>query len=78
MVFPGFLVVYNGVSHGVWYGTGDFKGWDYTVDEEYIDGTSQGIVAFLLIPLTRGITLFFCLSYEFSVGISEKSGKIAT
>lgn len=46
----GFLVPYNAVSHGVWHGTGDFKGWTYTVDEEYIDGVSQGMVGYLLIP----------------------------
>ncbi len=46
----GFLAPYNAVSHGIWHGTGDFTGWTYIVDEQYVAGVSQGIVAFLLIP----------------------------
>jgi hypothetical protein len=46
----GFLAPYNAVSHGIWHGTGDFQGWTYSANEEYINGVSQGIAAYVLIP----------------------------
>jgi hypothetical protein len=46
----GFLTPYNAVAHGIWHGTGDFQGWTYSYDEEYINGVNQGTVAYVLIP----------------------------
>ena len=48
--FAGFLIPGNAVAHGVWHGTGDFQGWTYTLEEEFVGGTSQGVEAYILIP----------------------------
>ncbi len=48
--FAGLLISGNAVAHGVWHGTGDFKGWTYALEEEFVNAVSQGIEAYILIP----------------------------
>ena len=48
--YAGFLIAGNAVSHGVWHGTGDFIGWTYALEEEFVSGVSQGVLAYVMIP----------------------------